>query len=321
MAKRNPPVTWRDPIQEQGARQQARFLLQVEMAAAVRRGFGPACSVVHNPDTRLVLEAAGVPFAELPACDGPGYRQALELTLKTVWKENKKHPHHSLLMETKGEIHNFTCEVGCTDYLTKSFSHESEARLSRDNEQQLLRWAPELRLNWRHQIADLGRALVDAGGDQQAAGLLFSTADLQRIRERCRPGYLAAKAEGDRIKAERLAEFRERFGHQPTGNPDFAEIEEMFFVSDGETMTEKWRRMKWGKFAEEPPQWSPLTGDSQPRREDWTLFNLEPGATATEIKTAYRALAMQHHPDQGGEQEQFIAITKACQRLLAGAQR
>lgn len=27
------------------------------------------------------------------------------------------------------------------------------------------------------------------------------------------------------------------------------------------------------------------------------------------------------HPDQGGEQEQFIAITEACQRLLAGAQR
>ncbi|QNG28337.1 J domain-containing protein [Synechococcus sp. HK01-R] len=94
----------------------------------------------------------------------------------------------------------------------------------------------------------------------------------------------------------------------------------MFFISGGETMTELWRRMKWGKFAEEP-QWSPLTGKVPPRQSDWLLLDLEPGATAAEIKQAYRQLAMQHHPDQGGEQEQFIAITEACQRLLAGAQR
>ncbi|WP_255440932.1 J domain-containing protein [Synechococcus sp. HK01-R] len=320
MARRNPPVTWRDPIQEQGPRQQARFLLQVEQAAAIRKGFGPACSVVQNPSTRLVLEAAGVPLADLPACNDPGYHQAIEATLKTVWKEDKKHPHRDLLMETKGKVSQFACEAGCTEGLTHSCSHESEARLSRDQEQRLLRWAPELRLNWRHQIADLGRALADAGGDQQAAGLLFSAADLQRIQELCLPGYLAAKAEGDRIRAERKAEFQARFGHQPTGNPGFAEIEEMFFISGGETMTELWRRMKWGKFAEEP-QWSPLTGKVPPRQSDWLLLDLEPGATAAEIKQAYRQLAMQHHPDQGGEQEQFIAITEACQRLLAGAQR
>jgi hypothetical protein len=45
-ANRNPGISWGSPIQEQTPRQQARFLLLVEQAAAILKGFSPGCTVV-----------------------------------------------------------------------------------------------------------------------------------------------------------------------------------------------------------------------------------------------------------------------------------
>ncbi len=47
-----------------------------------------------------------------------------------------------------------------------------------------------------------------------------------------------------------------------------------------------------------------------------TLLQLEPGFTLGQLKKAYRTLALQHHPDRGGNAGQFIALRQAYQQLL-----
>ena len=39
--------------------------------------------------------------------------------------------------------------------------------------------------------------------------------------------------------------------------------------------------------------------------------------TESDVKTAYRALTLKHHPDKGGKQEDFIKITEAKNKCLA----
>ena len=40
-------------------------------------------------------------------------------------------------------------------------------------------------------------------------------------------------------------------------------------------------------------------------------LGLTKNATRSEIKTSYRSLVKQHHPDKGGEKERFLAIQNA----------
>jgi DnaJ-class molecular chaperone len=47
----------------------------------------------------------------------------------------------------------------------------------------------------------------------------------------------------------------------------------------------------------------------------YAVLGLEPGATAEEIKRAYRQLAMKHHPDRGGDVKRFQDINHAYQAL------
>ena len=49
---------------------------------------------------------------------------------------------------------------------------------------------------------------------------------------------------------------------------------------------------------------------------NYEKLGLKPGATADEIKTAYRKLAMVHHPDKGGDANKFREITEAYNDLL-----
>jgi len=44
-------------------------------------------------------------------------------------------------------------------------------------------------------------------------------------------------------------------------------------------------------------------------------LNIDPTATDSEIKTAYRKLAQKNHPDKGGDQEEFQAIQEAYEIL------
>ena len=43
-------------------------------------------------------------------------------------------------------------------------------------------------------------------------------------------------------------------------------------------------------------------------------LELAPNATIAEAESAYRRLAKQHHPDQGGDEERFKEITEAIQQ-------
>ena len=44
-------------------------------------------------------------------------------------------------------------------------------------------------------------------------------------------------------------------------------------------------------------------------------LGLKRNATKSEIKSSYRSLVKQHHPDAGGEKERFLAIQKAWETL------
>lgn len=52
-----------------------------------------------------------------------------------------------------------------------------------------------------------------------------------------------------------------------------------------------------------------------PSRHHRTL-GLDPGASLEEIKSAYRALAMQHHPDHGGTVEKMREINAAYAAIV-----
>ena len=44
-------------------------------------------------------------------------------------------------------------------------------------------------------------------------------------------------------------------------------------------------------------------------------LGLKQNATKSEIKSSYRSLVKQHHPDAGGEKERFLAIQNAWETL------
>ena len=44
-------------------------------------------------------------------------------------------------------------------------------------------------------------------------------------------------------------------------------------------------------------------------------LGLKQNATRGEIKSSYRSLVKQHHPDAGGKQERFLAIQNAWETL------
>lgn len=51
------------------------------------------------------------------------------------------------------------------------------------------------------------------------------------------------------------------------------------------------------------------------------MLGLPPAATTHEIKSRWRTLASQHHPDRGGDTEVFIRLRHAYTEALAEARR
>jgi hypothetical protein len=49
----------------------------------------------------------------------------------------------------------------------------------------------------------------------------------------------------------------------------------------------------------------------------WSVLGLQPGATLTEVKLAFRKRALETHPDQGGDAAQFRAAHQAYEKLVA----
>jgi hypothetical protein len=63
-----------------------------------------------------------------------------------------------------------------------------------------------------------------------------------------------------------------------------------------------------------------LFSSSKPT-ESFAVLGLNENANAEEVKIAYKALALKHHPDKGGKQEDFIRITEAKNKVLAYLQK
>lgn len=57
------------------------------------------------------------------------------------------------------------------------------------------------------------------------------------------------------------------------------------------------------------------------RTADLTILGLGPDASEREIQAAYRAQALSHHPDLGGDAMVMAEISDAYQRLLNGEPR
>ncbi|AKF03102.1 J domain-containing protein [Sandaracinus amylolyticus] len=49
----------------------------------------------------------------------------------------------------------------------------------------------------------------------------------------------------------------------------------------------------------------------------WSVLGVDPKATVAEIKRAYRARALETHPDQGGDPDAFRALHAAYERAIA----
>jgi len=54
---------------------------------------------------------------------------------------------------------------------------------------------------------------------------------------------------------------------------------------------------------------------SGPRREDYRVLGVEPGASSEAVQAAYREKARELHPDRGGDAEEFARVNEAYERL------
>lgn len=64
-----------------------------------------------------------------------------------------------------------------------------------------------------------------------------------------------------------------------------------------------------------PKRVSSIMGDTHGESEAHRILGVSANATAEEIKDAWRKLAMEHHPDRGGNEERFKAAKAAYERL------
>lgn len=69
------------------------------------------------------------------------------------------------------------------------------------------------------------------------------------------------------------------------------------------------------KLAEKKQKKESPKADRTSAPDSYATLDITPQATDTEIKKAYRRLALQHHPDKGGDAEQFKKIINAYEEL------
>ena len=57
-----------------------------------------------------------------------------------------------------------------------------------------------------------------------------------------------------------------------------------------------------------------------PTNADWEILGLGPGASPADVRSAWRRLSRQTHPDAGGTAALFRTVTEAYERVLADAE-
>lgn len=53
----------------------------------------------------------------------------------------------------------------------------------------------------------------------------------------------------------------------------------------------------------------------------YNVLGVQPGCSESELKSAYKKLAMKHHPDRGGDEEEFKRVTEAYEMIKNGGQQ
>jgi len=77
-----------------------------------------------------------------------------------------------------------------------------------------------------------------------------------------------------------------------------------------------WNRVLRGERP--PPRRAPRTPGQRPPapRSAWTTLRLAPGASLAEVRRAFRQLALETHPDHGGDADDFREVQNAYERLV-----
>ncbi len=65
----------------------------------------------------------------------------------------------------------------------------------------------------------------------------------------------------------------------------------------------------------------PIALAGPPSADPYAVLGVAPGATAEQIKAAYRSLVKRHHPDAGGDDERILALNAAWEVLRDGERR
>jgi hypothetical protein len=95
------------------------------------------------------------------------------------------------------------------------------------------------------------------------------------------------------------------------------------------TMIEPYWARAWSRVlrGEAPPPLprKPASPAERPARSQavsaWSVLGLEPGATPSEVKSAFRKRALATHPDRGGRAEDFVAVQRSYEKLVKLAAR
>lgn len=77
-----------------------------------------------------------------------------------------------------------------------------------------------------------------------------------------------------------------------------------------------WNRVLRGERP--PPREAPRAPGHRPpaQRSAWTTLRIAPGASLAEVRKAFRQLALETHPDHGGDADDFREVQDAYQRLV-----